>query len=63
MQILCRKPLMEEEVYNEMVERARNVGYDVSRLKRTPQADPAPEEEGVEKDTKGIWWIKSIFGK
>ncbi|KAL8168086.1 hypothetical protein V2J09_009585 [Rumex salicifolius] len=59
--ILCRKTIMEEETYNMLVERAKGEGYDVSKLKRTPQSETPPET--AEKDTKGIWWIKSIFGK
>lgn len=58
---MCRKPVMEEEVYDMMVERAKGEGYDVSKLKRTTQSESPPEE--AEKDTKGIWWIKSIFGR
>ncbi|GAB4832717.1 hypothetical protein Ancab_006735 [Ancistrocladus abbreviatus] len=61
--ILCRTPLMDEEVYNQLVQRAIDEGYDVSKLHKTPQADPPPEGEETPKDTKGIWWIKSIFGK
>nr|AFK49534.1 unknown [Lotus japonicus] len=60
--ILCRNTHLDDEIYNELVEKAKNVGYDVSKLHKTPQSDPPPEEEGPQ-DTKGIWWIKSIFGK
>ncbi|KAG4991096.1 hypothetical protein AAZX31_09G092100 [Glycine max] len=60
--ILSRKPHLDDEIYNELVQRAKNVGYDVSKLRKTPQSDPPPEEEGPD-DTKGIWWLKSIFGK
>ena len=61
-QILSRKPHLDDEIYNELVQRAKNVGYDVSKLRKTPQSDPPPEEEGPD-DNKGIWWLKSIFGK
>ncbi|XP_060171845.1 temperature-induced lipocalin-1-like [Lycium barbarum] len=61
--ILCRKAHMDEEIYNQLVEKAKEVGYDVSRLHRTPQSDHPPQSENVPNDTKGFWWIKSIFGK
>ncbi|XP_055822878.1 temperature-induced lipocalin-1-like [Solanum dulcamara] len=61
--ILCRKPHLDEEIYNQLVEKAKEVGYDVSKLHKTPQADPPPEGDDVPKDTKGIWWLKSIFGR
>lgn len=53
---------MDEEVYNMLVEKAREEGYDVSKLHKTPQSDPPPPSDGPQ-DKKGIWWIKSIFGK
>lgn len=59
--ILCRKTHMEDEIYNQLVEKAKEEGYDVEKLHKTPQTDPPPEEEGP-KDTKGIWWFKSILG-
>ena len=62
-QILSRQPRLDEDVYNQLVERAKNEGYDVSKLHKTPQTDPPPESEEAPKDTKGIWWIKSILGK
>ncbi|RDX61426.1 Temperature-induced lipocalin-1 [Mucuna pruriens] len=60
--ILSRKTHLDDEIYNELVEKAKEEGYDVSKLHKTPQSDPPPEEGGPQ-DTKGIWWIKSIFGK
>ncbi|RVW97600.1 Temperature-induced lipocalin-1 [Vitis vinifera] len=60
--ILCRQTHMDEEIYEMLVEKAKEVGYDVSKLRKTTQTDPPPEGEGPQ-DTKGIWWIKSIFGK
>ncbi|KAJ6673369.1 TEMPERATURE-INDUCED LIPOCALIN-1-LIKE [Salix viminalis] len=59
--ILCRKTHMDDEIYNQLVEKAKEEGYDVEKLHRTQQTDPPPEEEGP-KDTKGIWWIKSVLG-
>ena len=35
----------------------------MSKLHKTQHTDPPPEGEEGPKDTKGIWWIKSIFGK
>ncbi|CAI9760582.1 unnamed protein product [Fraxinus pennsylvanica] len=61
--ILCRKPDLDEGTYKELVEKAEAEGYDVSKLHKTPQADPPPESETAPNDTKGIWWIKSILGK
>ncbi|KAI4982200.1 hypothetical protein ZWY2020_022692 [Hordeum vulgare] len=60
--ILCRQPRMDEGVYNELVERAKEEGYDVSKLRRTPHPEPTPESQGAPKDG-GLWWIKSLFGK
>ncbi|GAA0166303.1 hypothetical protein Leryth_010332 [Lithospermum erythrorhizon] len=61
--ILSRTPHLDEEIFNELVEKASEVGYDVSKLKKTPQTDPSPETDNTPKDTTGFWWIKSIFGK
>ncbi|XP_043702492.1 temperature-induced lipocalin-1 [Telopea speciosissima] len=61
--ILCRQTQMDEEIYNQLVRKAEDVGYDVKKLHKTPQTDPPPEGDEAPKDTKGIWWIKSIFGK
>ncbi|XP_059286482.1 temperature-induced lipocalin-1-like [Lycium ferocissimum] len=61
--ILCRQTHMDEEIYNQLVEKAKEVGYDVSKLHKTPQSDHPPQSENVPNDTKGFWWIKSIFGK
>jgi apolipoprotein D and lipocalin family protein len=60
--ILCRQTHLDEEIYNQLVERAKQEGYDVSKLHKTPQSDSPPEEEGP-KDTTGFWWIKSLLGK
>ncbi|GMH27298.1 hypothetical protein Nepgr_029141 [Nepenthes gracilis] len=61
--ILCRETHLDEEIYSQLEQRAKDEGYDVSKLHKTPQADPPPEGEDTLTDTKGIWWIKSIFGK
>ncbi|KAJ8504485.1 hypothetical protein OPV22_005371 [Ensete ventricosum] len=61
--ILCRQTHMDEEVYNILVEKAKEEGYDVQKLHKTPQADPPPEEESAPVDKKGFWWIKSLLGK
>ncbi|KAK9098352.1 hypothetical protein Syun_025397 [Stephania yunnanensis] len=58
--ILSRETHIDEETYNEYVQKAVEEGYDVKKLHKTPQADPPPE--GGAQD-KGIWWIKSLFGK
>ena len=62
-QILCRTPLMQEDIYNMLVQKAVDEGYDVTKLHKTPQADPPPEDEHIPKDRAGFWWIKSIFGR
>jgi len=46
---------MDESIYNQLVEKAKEEGYDVSKLKKTPQLDPPPEEDKSPKDSKGIW--------
>ncbi|XP_073289639.1 temperature-induced lipocalin-1-like [Primulina huaijiensis] len=60
--ILCRQSSLDEETYNQLVEKAKEEGYDVSKLHKTTHSETPPESEGP-KDTKGIWWLKSIFGK
>ncbi|PHT52400.1 hypothetical protein CQW23_06862 [Capsicum baccatum] len=60
--ILCRRPHLDDEIYNQLVEKGKAEGYDVSKLCKTPQSDSPPSEDGP-KDDKGIWWIKSILGK
>ncbi|KAL8254889.1 hypothetical protein R6Q59_033110 [Mikania micrantha] len=61
--ILCRQTHIDEEIYNMLIEKAKEVGYDVSKLKKTTQTDPPPETDNAPDDTKGVWWLKSIFGK
>ncbi|KAL5221933.1 hypothetical protein ABZP36_026646 [Zizania latifolia] len=59
--ILCRQPHMDDAVYNELVERAKEEGYDVSKLRRTAHPDPPPASEESPRDG-GMWWLKSLFG-
>ncbi|XP_058067581.1 temperature-induced lipocalin-1-like isoform X2 [Magnolia sinica] len=62
--ILCRQNHMDEEIYMQLVEKAKEQGYDVSKLHKTSHSNPPPEDDDqTPKDTKGIWWIKSILGK
>ncbi|XP_058114118.1 temperature-induced lipocalin-1 [Magnolia sinica] len=61
--ILCRQNHLDEEIYNQLLEKATEQGYDVKKLHKTTHTDPPPESEEGPKDTKGIWWIKSILGK
>ncbi|CAA0806506.1 temperature-induced lipocalin [Striga hermonthica] len=61
--ILSRQPRLDDETYNQLVEKAKEQGYDVGKLHKTPHSDTPPESESAPNDTKGIWWIKSIFGK
>ncbi|KAG8495361.1 hypothetical protein CXB51_013046 [Gossypium anomalum] len=60
--VLCRQTHMDDEIYNQLVQKAQDEGYDVSKLHKTPQSDPPPEGDDAPKDTKGIWWIKSLLG-
>ncbi|XP_071697230.1 temperature-induced lipocalin-1 [Rutidosis leptorrhynchoides] len=61
--ILSRKNELDDEIYNKLVEKAKEEGYDVSKLKKTAHTNPPPEVEDAPADTKGVWWLKSIFGK
>ncbi|KAF5749534.1 apolipoprotein D [Tripterygium wilfordii] len=61
--ILCRQTHMDDEIYNMLLQKATDDGYDVSKLHKTPQSDPPPEAAEGPVDSKGIWWIISIFGK
>ncbi|KHG10955.1 Outer membrane lipoprotein blc [Gossypium arboreum] len=60
--VLCRQTHMDDEIYNQLVQKAKDEGYDVSKLQKTPQSDPPPEGDDTPKDSKGIWWIKSLLG-
>ncbi|KAL8149609.1 temperature-induced lipocalin-1-like [Apium graveolens] len=61
--ILCRQPHLDEGIYNQLVEKAIEQGYDVSKLHKTTHTDPPPESQVAPDDTKGIWWFKSLLGK
>lgn len=54
---------MDEGIYIQLVEMAKEQGYDVSKLHKTTHTNPPPEADESQKDTKGIWWIKSLLGK
>ncbi|KAI4344256.1 hypothetical protein L6164_011503 [Bauhinia variegata] len=60
--ILSRQNHLDDKIYNELVQKAEEEGYDVSKLHKTPHGDRPPEEQGPE-DTKGIWWVKSVLGR
>ncbi|MFS7944583.1 putative zeaxanthin epoxidase [Helianthus anomalus] len=60
--ILCRENQLDEEIYNQLVKKAEGEGYDVSKLKKTTHTNPPPETKDAPAD-KGIWWLRSIFGK
>ncbi|XP_025630573.1 temperature-induced lipocalin-1-like isoform X2 [Arachis hypogaea] len=47
--ILSRKSHIDDATYKELVEKAKNEGYDVSKLRKTPQSEKPPPaaEEGV----------------
>ncbi|CAI0394930.1 unnamed protein product [Linum tenue] len=62
--ILCRTTQMEPEVYDMLLEKGTEQGYDVSKLHKTPQANPPPPDAGEgPEDKKGLWWFKSLIGK
>ncbi|XWS26281.1 hypothetical protein CRYUN_Cryun26dG0018200 [Craigia yunnanensis] len=63
--ILCRENHIDDGIYNQLVQKAKGVGYDVSKLQKTRQTDPPPPEgdKTTPEDTNGIRWIKSILGK
>ncbi|CAN6448118.1 unnamed protein product [Victoria cruziana] len=59
--VLCREQELDETIYKQLLDRATDEGYDVSRIHKTPQTEPPPEAGPA--DTKGVWWFKSILGK
>ena len=61
--ILCRQTHLDEEIYNQLLKKATDEGYDISKLHKTPQSDPPPSEEEGPKNTKGFWYFKSLLGK
>lgn len=68
--ILCRENRMDEEVYEMLLKKAADVGYDVKKLIRTSHSEtppPATTTDGEPSasrndDAKGVWWIKSLLG-
>ncbi|XP_022729679.1 temperature-induced lipocalin-1-like [Durio zibethinus] len=61
--ILRRENHIDDETYNQLVQKAKGEGYDVSKLKKTKQSEPPPGDKTTPEDTNGIWWIKSILEK
>ncbi|GJU66858.1 temperature-induced lipocalin-1-like protein [Tanacetum coccineum] len=51
--ILCRQSHLDEEIYNQLVEKAKGEGYDVAKLKKTTHTEPPPETEDAPADNKG----------
>lgn len=60
---MCRENHLDDEIYNQLVEKAKEQGYDVTKLKKTIHTNPPPETEDAPADTKGVWYFKSLFGK
>jgi apolipoprotein D and lipocalin family protein len=54
---------IKDEVYEQLPEKAKEEGYDVSKLHKTPQSNPPLESDTAPTDTKGGWWFKSLFSK
>ncbi|KAL6534862.1 hypothetical protein OROGR_013537 [Orobanche gracilis] len=61
--VLSRQPQLDDAIYNPLVEKVKEVGYDVSKLHKTPHSVTPPDSEDALKDTKGMWWIKSVLGR
>ncbi|CAK9183299.1 unnamed protein product [Ilex paraguariensis] len=61
--IVSRQNQLDEEIYNQLVQKAKDEGYDVSKLQKTQQTFPPPESDDAPKDNIGFWWIKAILGK
>ncbi|XVE97495.1 hypothetical protein REPUB_Repub03eG0024700 [Reevesia pubescens] len=62
--MLCRENHADDEIYNQLVQKAKGEGYDVSKLQKTKQSEPPPDgDKTTPEDSNGIWWIKSILGK
>jgi hypothetical protein len=66
-QILSRTPELSDDVYKELVEQAKNEGYDVSKIHRTTHVKGIGGEDTDDKNTPsdrvGLWWLKSLVGK
>ncbi|KAK8954332.1 hypothetical protein KSP39_PZI001608 [Platanthera zijinensis] len=61
--ILSRKTQISDATFNLLLEKAKEEGYEVEKLHKTPQTDPPPSSDATPTDKQGIWWIKSLFGK
>ncbi|KAH9312543.1 hypothetical protein KI387_027578 [Taxus chinensis] len=63
--ILSREPHLDEEIYNQLLEKARKEGYNVDLLHKTTHTAQGPEEEQETPKPKdgGVWWLKALFGK
>ncbi|KAD5317785.1 hypothetical protein E3N88_17731 [Mikania micrantha] len=59
--ILSRQTHLDEEIYNMLVDKAKDEGYDVAKLRKTTHTN-GPEMEDAPVDTKGVWWFKSMLG-
>ncbi|KAF3659449.1 hypothetical protein FXO37_13981 [Capsicum annuum] len=53
--ILCRQPRLDDDTYNQLLEKAKEEGYDVSKLHKTPHSESPPEGDNAPTDSKGIW--------
>jgi apolipoprotein D and lipocalin family protein len=63
LQVLSRTPELSDEIYNQLLETAKSQGYDVSKLKKTPQPEGVATEDEDKTDKKGWWWLKAAVGK
>jgi apolipoprotein D and lipocalin family protein len=65
--ILSRTTELSDDVYKELVEQAKNEGYDVSKIHRTTHVEGIGGEDTDDKSTPsdrvGLWWLKSLVGK
>lgn len=65
--ILSRTTELSEDIYKELVEQAKNEGYDVSKIHRTTHVEGIGGEDTDDKNTPsdhlGLWWLKSLVGK
>ncbi|KAF7154632.1 hypothetical protein RHSIM_Rhsim01G0043700 [Rhododendron simsii] len=52
--IPCIENHLDEEIYNQLVQKAKEEGFDVSKLHKTEHTNPPPEGEEGPKNTKGI---------
>lgn len=59
--VLSRTPQMDEQKYEELLAKAREQGYDTSKLKKTEH--PGGVEEAAKDTDRGGWWLGALFGK